>query len=106
MKKYFEVARATFKAQIAYRYDVFIGVIVSFFRVILAYIMWSAIFLDKKEIGGAETMMDFPAIWAAAPKSGMRYGIVEIEEYSFDQFTSCQKSIEWLNQQTFVVMPK
>jgi sugar phosphate isomerase/epimerase len=61
---------------------------------------------DKKEIGGAETMMDFPAIWAAAPKSGMQYGIVEIEEYSFDQFTSCQKSIDFLNNAPYVVMPK
>ena len=61
---------------------------------------------DKKEIGGAETMMDFPAIWAAAPKSGMRYGIVEIEEYSFDQFTSCQKSLDFLNNAPYVVMPK
>ncbi|HEY5561514.1 MAG TPA: ABC-2 family transporter protein [Clostridiaceae bacterium] len=51
MKKYFEVVIITFKAQIAYRFDVFIGVIVSFLRVILAYIMWSAIFLDKKEVG-------------------------------------------------------
>ena len=61
---------------------------------------------DKKEIGGAETMMDFPSIWAAAPKSGMQYGVVEIEEYSFDQFTSCQKSLDFLNNAPYVVMPK
>ena len=61
---------------------------------------------DKKEIGGAGTMMDWPAIWAAAPKSGMQYGIVEVEEYSFDQFTSCQKSIDFLNAAPYVVMPR
>jgi len=61
---------------------------------------------DKYEIGGKGTMMDFPAIWAAAAKSGMQYGVVEIEEYNFDQFTSCQKSIEFLNAAPYVVMPK
>jgi hypothetical protein len=36
----------------------------------------------------------------------MKYGIVEVEEYNFDQFTSCQKSVEWLNAARFVVMPE
>ena len=60
---------------------------------------------DKYEIGGKGTMMDFKSIWAAAAKSGMKYGIVEIEEYNFDQFTSCQKSLDFLNAAPYVVMP-
>lgn len=60
---------------------------------------------DKKEIG-ASGMMDFKAIWADAAKSGMKYGIVEVEEYSFDQFTSCKKSLDFLNEADYVVMPK
>jgi hypothetical protein len=36
----------------------------------------------------------------------MKYGIVEVERYDFDQFTSCQKSIEFLNAADYVVMPK
>jgi hypothetical protein len=36
----------------------------------------------------------------------LQYGIVEVEEYNFDEYTSCQKSIDWLNEQPFVVMPK
>jgi sugar phosphate isomerase/epimerase len=60
---------------------------------------------DKKEVG-ADNFMDFASIWAAAPKSGLQYGIVEVEEYSFDQFTSCQKSLDFLNNAPFVVMPK
>jgi sugar phosphate isomerase/epimerase len=59
---------------------------------------------DKKEIG-ASGMMDFPAIWAAAAKSGMKYGVVEVEEYSFDQFTSCKMSYDFLNNAEYVVMP-
>jgi sugar phosphate isomerase/epimerase len=60
---------------------------------------------DKEEIG-ASGMMDFAAIWTAAAISGMQYGIVEVEKYNFDQFTSCQKSIDFLNSQSYVVMPK
>jgi sugar phosphate isomerase/epimerase len=59
---------------------------------------------DKKEIG-ASGMMDFAAIWAAAAQSGMKYGIVEVEEYSFDQFTSCKVSNDFLNTAEYVVMP-
>jgi sugar phosphate isomerase/epimerase len=59
---------------------------------------------DKKEIG-ASGMMDFSAIWAAAAKSGMKYGVVEVEEYSFDEFTSCKVSYDFLNNSDYVVMP-
>jgi sugar phosphate isomerase/epimerase len=60
---------------------------------------------DKAELG-ASGMMDFAKIWAAARQSGMKYGIVEVEEYNYDEFTSCQKSIDYLNASDFVVMPE
>jgi sugar phosphate isomerase/epimerase len=60
---------------------------------------------DKEEIG-ASGMMDFQSIWAAREVSGMKYGIVEVEKYNFDEFTSCQKSIEFLNEADYVIMPK
>lgn len=60
---------------------------------------------DKEEVG-ASGMMDFAAIWAGAEKSGMKYGIVEVEAYNFDQFTSCRKSLEFLNAASYVVMPE
>jgi sugar phosphate isomerase/epimerase len=60
---------------------------------------------DETEIG-ASGMMDFAAIWAGAAKSGMKYGIVEVERYNFDEFTSCQKSIDFLNAAPYVKMPK
>jgi sugar phosphate isomerase/epimerase len=59
---------------------------------------------DKEEIGRSG-MMDFPAIWAAAPQSGMKYGIVEVERYNFDEYTSCKMSIDTLNAAPYVVMP-
>ena len=60
---------------------------------------------DKAEVG-ASGMMDFKAYWADAAKAGLQYGIVEVEEYNFDEYTSCKKSLDWLNEQSFVVMPK
>jgi sugar phosphate isomerase/epimerase len=60
---------------------------------------------DKEEIG-ASGMIDFETIWAAALQSGMKYGIVEVERYNFDVYTSCQKSIDFLNAAEYVVMPK
>jgi sugar phosphate isomerase/epimerase len=59
---------------------------------------------DKKEIGESG-MMDFPSIWAASAVSGMKYGIVEVEEYNFDQYTSCKVSLDTLNAADYVVMP-
>jgi sugar phosphate isomerase/epimerase len=61
---------------------------------------------DETEIGNKDGIVDFAAIWASAPKSGMQYGIVEVERYNFDQFTSCKMSIDYLNTTSFVVMPK
>ncbi len=61
---------------------------------------------DKYEVGGEGTIMDFASIWADAKVSGMQYGVVEVEEYNFDQFTSCAMSIEFLNNADYVVMPK
>ncbi|NSW94953.1 MAG: sugar phosphate isomerase/epimerase [Bacteroidales bacterium] len=59
---------------------------------------------DKEEVG-ASGMMDFASIWTARDVSGMKYGIVEVERYNFDQFTSCQKSLEFLNNAEYVKMP-
>lgn len=60
---------------------------------------------DLAEVG-ASGKMNFASIWGAAAQSGMKYGIVEVEQYNFDEFTSCRKSLEFLNSQNYVVMPK
>jgi sugar phosphate isomerase/epimerase len=60
---------------------------------------------DKEEIG-ASGMMDFAAIWAGSANSGMQYGIVEVERYNFDEYTSCKMSIDTLNAAPYVVMPR
>jgi sugar phosphate isomerase/epimerase len=60
---------------------------------------------DKKEIGESG-MMDFKSYWANAAVSGMKYGVVEVEQYNFDEFTSCKRSLDFLNTADYVVMPK
>ena len=60
---------------------------------------------DKEEVGASGTM-DFKSIWANATISGMKFGIVEVEKYNFDQYTSCKKSLDFLNAASYVVMPK
>ncbi len=60
---------------------------------------------DEAEVGSSGKM-DFAKIWAASAVSGMKYGIVEVEKYNYDEFTSCQKSLEFLNNAEYVVMPQ
>lgn len=59
---------------------------------------------DKEEIG-ASGKMDFESMWKSTKISGMKYGIVEVEKYNYDQFTSCRMSIDFLNGQKYVKMP-
>ncbi len=58
---------------------------------------------DKAEVG-ASGNMDFASIFAAKEISGMKYGVVEVEEYNFDPIVSCQKSLEWLNATDYIKM--
>lgn len=67
------------------------------------FVLWHI--KDEKEIG-ASGMMDFKAIWEGSANSGMQYGIVEVERYDYDEFTSCKMSIDFLNNAPYVVMPK
>ena len=51
---------------------------------------------DEKELG-ASGKMDFNTIFASKEKSGLKYGIVEVEKYNFDPLVSCKKSLEYMN---------
>ena len=67
------------------------------------FVLWHI--KDEKEIGESGKM-DFAGIWAGSANSGMQYGVVEVEQYNFDQYTSCKMSIDTLNAAPYVVMPK
>ena len=55
---------------------------------------------DHKELGESGKM-DFAPIFAAKKKAGMKYGIVEVEEYNFDPLVSVEKSLEYLKTTNF-----
>lgn len=59
---------------------------------------------DKAEVGASGTM-DFASYWAAAQTAGLKYGVVEVEEYNFDPFESVKMSLDYLNNAKYVVMP-
>ncbi len=50
---------------------------------------------DEKELGAGT--MDFKTIFAAKKKSGMQFGVVEVERYNYEPLESCKKSLEYLN---------
>lgn len=52
MKKYIEIAKVLFKAQIAYRFDVAMTVIFTVSKILFAYILWGAIFGQNETVGG------------------------------------------------------
>lgn len=51
---------------------------------------------DKEELG-ASGEMDFNSIFAEKKKSGLKYGIVEVEEYNFEPMESVKKSLDYMN---------
>lgn len=51
MKKYLEVCKISIKELLAYRFDVFVGALMSGFRILIAYFLWSTIYQDKTMIG-------------------------------------------------------
>lgn len=56
---------------------------------------------DEAELGASGTM-DYKPAFENAGKSGMKYFVVEVEHYNFDQLTSVQKSLEFLNAAEYV----
>jgi sugar phosphate isomerase/epimerase len=56
---------------------------------------------DVKEVGASGTM-DFKTIFANAELSGMKYPIVECEEYTVGPFPGVAQSFDYLNKAEFV----
>ncbi len=56
---------------------------------------------DKEEVG-ASGNIDFEAIFAANEKAGVKYGVVEVEQYNFEPLVSCQMSFDFLNTADYV----
>lgn len=52
MKKYFETAKIMFKTQMAYRFDIIANIIFTVSKILLAYVLWGAIFGKQSVISG------------------------------------------------------
>ena len=52
MRKYTEIAKIFFKAQIAYRFDVVMTIIFTVSKILFAYILWGAIFGQNETVAG------------------------------------------------------
>ena len=52
MKKYLEIARAYMKAQLIWRADTFVDVILAVAKILFAWILWGILFEGKEQIAG------------------------------------------------------
>lgn len=52
MKKYLETVRVFFKTQLAYRFDVLTSMLFTITKILLAYVLWGAIFKDRDTVSG------------------------------------------------------
>ena len=61
MKKYLEIAKAYMKAQLIWRSDTFVDVILAVSKILFAWILWSILFEGKKQIAGLgfQTMISY-----------------------------------------------
>jgi len=64
------------------------------------FLLWHV--KDKTELGGDDSVMDFKPIFADAETAGMKYIVVEVEEYNFDPLVSVEKSLDFLNNAPYV----
>lgn len=51
MKKYLEIAKAYMKAQLIWRSDTFVDVILAVSKILFAWILWSILFEGKEHMG-------------------------------------------------------
>lgn len=52
MRKYIEVAKVLFKAQIVYRFATMLSMVFTISKIVLAYILWSAVFGEQTMVAG------------------------------------------------------
>lgn len=61
MSKYIETAKILFKSQLAYRFDIIMNVILTISKILLAFVLWSAVFEGQDVVAGftLNTMMSY-----------------------------------------------
>lgn len=75
MKKYLEIAKVLFRAQLVYRFDVMMTALGMAARVLFAFILWGAVFTERETVGNFtyEAMLSYylvSSFLASVEKSG------------------------------------
>lgn len=52
MSKYIETAKVMFKCQLAYRFDIIMNIVLTVSKMLLAYVLWSAVFESQGTVAG------------------------------------------------------
>jgi ABC-2 type transport system permease protein len=73
LRKYLQVAAITWKSMLAYQADTWLGAAVSGFRVLLAFLLWRAIFSGRSEIAGYTLPMMVTYYLIASMLSRLQY---------------------------------
>jgi ABC-2 type transport system permease protein len=71
--KYLQVAKITWKTMLAYQADTWLGAAVSGFRVLLSFLLWSAIFSGRVEVAGYTLPMMVTYYLIASMLSRLQY---------------------------------
>jgi len=80
MKKYLEIAKIHFKAQIAYRFDVAMTMVFTISKILFAYILWDAVFGQNETVAG----FTFPMMFSYYIISSFLYQIEMSDRVSWE----------------------
>lgn len=77
MRKYFEIAKILFKAQLVYRFDVFFSALFTIAKIVFAYIVWGVVFQSNTTVAGftLSTMLSYYVISSFLSQIEMSDGI-------------------------------
>lgn len=77
MGKYTETAKVLFKSQIAYRFDTLLSIAFTVSKIVLAYILWGAIFRDRDLVAGFtfQTMISYYIISSFVAQLDQSHGV-------------------------------
>ncbi len=70
--KYVQVAQIMWKSMLAYQLDTWLSAALTGFRVVLAYILWSAVFAGREQVGGYTLPMMITYVLAASLLSSLQ----------------------------------
>ena len=77
MKKYWEIIKISFKAQIAWRFDVAMTMVFTITKILFAYILWGAVYNQRETVAGFtfQTMLAYYVVNAFLSQIEMSDGV-------------------------------